>query len=302
MATPESSRRVSNAKATETKTKLDKRHMLRFTASPLTLDCHGETMTLKRLALSFCLVLIPFSAHSQQPAIQDPQAVALVAKAMAALTGATGVNDITLTGTATRTAASDVESGTVVLKALGTTDSRMDLSLSNGTRHEVRNYSSSAPQGSWIGLDGSPHSMSMHNCMTDAAWFAPQLSVLSQLSNPNLIVSYIGQENRAGAAVQHLQFALQSPSTDPTGLFQRLSVEEVYLDASTLLPVALAFTTHPDNDAGVNIPVEIDFSNYRQVNGVQIPFHVQKFFNGTLFLDVTVQSAVLNSGIPPSDF
>jgi hypothetical protein len=48
--------------------------------------------------------------------------------------------------------------------------------------------------------------------------------------------------------------------------------------------------------------VEIDFSNYQAVNGVQVPFRVQKFLNGSLFLDVTVQSAVLNSGIPQSDF
>jgi hypothetical protein len=115
-------------------------------------------------------------------------------------------------------------------------------------------------------------------------------------------VSYIGQETRAGAAVQHLHFAFQPAVADPTGLLQGLGVEDVYLDASTYLPVALTFNTHPDNDAGTNKPVEIDFSNYQQVNGSQIPFHIQKFLNGSLFLDVTIQSAVLNSGLPQSDF
>ena len=99
-------------------------------------------MTLKRLALVVCLLLIPFSAHSQQTAIQNPQAVGLAAKALAALAGATPVNDITLTGTATRTAGSDVESGTVTLEALAGSGSRMDLNLSNDVRHEVRNLSS----------------------------------------------------------------------------------------------------------------------------------------------------------------
>jgi membrane protein YdbS with pleckstrin-like domain len=51
-------------------------------------------MTLKRLALPFCLLLIQFTAHSQQAAIQNPQAVALATQAMAALTGTTQVSDM----------------------------------------------------------------------------------------------------------------------------------------------------------------------------------------------------------------
>jgi hypothetical protein len=259
-------------------------------------------MTLKRLALAFCLVLIPFSVRSQQAVVQNSQAVAFATQALAALTGTTPVNDITLTGTATRTAGSDVETGSITLRALGNPDSRFDLVLTSGTSSEIRNNSTGVPQGAWITPDGVSHAMANHNTLTDAAWFVPQLTVLSQLSNPNLIVSYVGPETRAGAAVQHLHFAIQSASVDPTGLWQGLSAEEVYLDASTYLPVAIAFNTHPDNDAGINIPVETDFSNYQQVNGVQIPFHIQKFLNYSLFLDVTIQSAVLNSGIPQSDF
>lgn len=259
-------------------------------------------MLLKRLMLAFCLLLIPFTARSQQTAIQNPQAVALATQALAALSARTPVSDITLTGTATRTAGSDAETGSITLQALGNSNSRFDFVSTAGTSSEIRNASGGAPQGSWITPDGVSHAMATHNTFTDAAWFAPELTVLSQLSNPNLMVSYVGQETRAGAAVQHLHFAIQSASTDPTGLFQGLSAEDVYLDVSTYLPVALIFNTHPDNDAGTNISVEIDYSNYQPVNGVQIPFHVQKSLNGALFLDVAIQSSVLNSGIPASVF
>jgi len=260
-------------------------------------------MTLKRLAFTFFLLLIPFNSHAQQAAVQAPQAVALATQALAALTGTTQVSDITLTGTATRTAGSDVETGNITLKALGNQASRFDLVLSTGTRSEIRNASGGTPQGSWITSDGVPHAMAYHNTFTDAAWFVPELSVLSELANPNLIVSYVGQETRSsGEAVQHLHFASQSASTDPTGLFQSLSAEEVYLDASTYLPVALIFNTHPDNDANTNISVEIDFSSYQSVNGAQVPFHIQKLLNGTLLLDVTVQAANINSGLSETSF
>jgi hypothetical protein len=222
---------------------------------------------------------------------------------MAALSGPTPINDMTLTGTATRTAGSDVESGTAVLQALGGSYSSMNLSLSNSTRREVRNLSPlSVPQGYWAAPDGSPQPFSLHNCMTDAAWFAPQLSVLSQLSNPSLVVSFVGQETRAGATVQHLHFAYQSASPDPTGFFQGLSAEEVYLDAKTFLPVAITFNAHPDNDASVNISIEIDFSAYQSVNGVLVPFQIQKLINNGLVLDLTINSAKINQGLTAADF
>jgi hypothetical protein len=260
-------------------------------------------MTLRRIVLISFLLLIPFSTHSQQAVIQNPQAVALATQAMAALAGSTQVNDITLTGTATRTAGPDIESGTVVLEALGDSYSRLDLTLSNGTHHEVRNLSSiSAPQGYWIGPDSSSHPFSTHNCVTDAAWFAPVLSVLSQLSNPNLVISYVGQETKASVAVQHLHFSFQSPSPDPTGILQGLSAEEVYLNASTFLPVAITFNAHPDNDAATNLVVEIDFGSYQSVSGVLVPFQIEKLINNSVVLNLTINSAAINQGLTPADF
>jgi hypothetical protein len=260
-------------------------------------------MTLRRIVLISFLLLIPFTAHSQQAPIQNPQAVALVSQALAALDGSTQVNDISLTGTATRTAGSDIESGNVTLKALGTSDSRLDLIVSTGTYSDVRSMQTGAnPQGFWIVPNGSPTPYATHNCLTDAAWFMPALSVLSQLSSPSLIVLYVGQETKNGVAVQHLHFATQSATSDSADVLQRLTAEEVYLDASTFLPVELTFDTHADDDALTNIPVEVDFSNYQVVNGVQIPFHIQKFVNGSLFLDLAIQNAILNSGLNASIF
>jgi hypothetical protein len=258
--------------------------------------------------LAICFGLIPLTvvAKTQAPTVtptSDPQAISLANQTLSALVGTTQVGDVTLTGTAVRTAGSDVGTGAVTLKVLGTGLSRVDLSLSNGLRSEIRNLSNGSPQGSWVAPDSSTHSMANHNSMTDAAWFFPALSVLSQASNTNLLFTYIGQETRNGNAVQHIRAAQNvSSSVDPTGLIQRLSTEDIYLDATSLLPVALTFSEHPDNNALTNIPVEVDFSNYQAVNGVKIPFRIQKFFNGTLFLDVTVQSAALNSGLTNADF
>lgn len=255
------------------------------------------------VALSLVLAPVAFAQATQAPSpASDPQAITLATKALVALTGGATITDVTLTGTTTRIAGSDVGSGPVTLKALGTGESRLDLNLSNGTRSEVRNLAN-GPGGSWAGPDGIAHAMANHNSLTDAAWFFPALSVLSQASNPSILASYVGQETRSSVAVQHLRFVTQvSNAVDPSGLIQRLSTEDVYLSASSYLPVALVLNTHPDADLNTNIPVEVDFSNYQAVGGVTIPYHIQKFLNGTLFLDITVQSAVLNSGLSSSTF
>ena len=66
--------------------------------------------------------------------------------------------------------------------------------------------------------------------------------------------------------------------------------------------MAITFSQHPDNNAIVDIPVEIDFSGYSVVSGVAVPLHIQKFFNGSLLLDISVQSAALNTGLTNADF
>lgn len=252
-----------------------------------------------------CIFALPASAQQTSTAVaQNPAAIALVAKSLAGLGGGTAISDVTLTGSATRIAGSDTGSGTVTLKALGTSSSRMDLSLSDGTFSEIRTSISGAPQGQWLAPNGAYNSMAMHNCFTDAAWFFPALTVLSQTSNPNLSITYVGLETKNDISVQHIHFASNSAAqaasvTDP---LPTLSSTDVYLDSSSLLPVAFVFYTHPDNNSVVNIPVEVDFSNYQTVNGIQVPYHIQKFLNGSLYLDMTIQSAALNSGLSISVF
>ena len=76
----------------------------------------------------------------------------------------------------------------------------------------------------------------------------------------------------------------------------------MYLDSATGLPVALAFSTHPNSNMKTDIPVEIRFSDYRQVSGVSVPFHVQKYLNGTPLVDFQGSQASINTGLTDATF
>jgi hypothetical protein len=237
-------------------------------------------------------------ALSASPPASDRLAGALAAQAYTALTSGLNVTDVTLTTTATQT---DGPVSTVVLKALGTDSARIDVF--GGQNLEIRTASSGTPQGIWTGTDGTAHPEVLHNCLTDAAWFFP---VFSSVFGPpqNVSLSYIGLEELNGAKVQHIQVTkiMQGQSQSDTNFIASLSAMDVYLDSVSMLPLAVRFNIHPDDDAGTNIAVEVDFSSYTKTNGIQMPLHIQKYVQGTLTLDLVVTNLAINSGLTLGDF
>jgi hypothetical protein len=261
-----------------------------------------------RVVRLFLIVSISFllsiSLAAQQTTTSSPQALLLLQRSAAALSGGQSLIDVTLSGTARRIAGSDDETGTAILKAVASDASRVDFALPSGQRSEIQNGAGGIPVGAWSGPDRMSHSSSEHNLKTNSAWFFPPLT-LSKFSDPqSCTASYVGQETRNAQSVIHLTVWLQFPKLDPQGasFSQRLSQTEVFLDPSTLFPVAITFTVHPDYNALVDIPAEIRFSDYHAVGGVQVPFHVQKYLNESLILDLQFQQAVFNSGLSATDF
>ena len=237
------------------------------------------------------------------PNVSSSQAVALARKSISALSVGVPVTDVTLNGTATWIAGSDHETGTVTLIAKGNGESLVDLSLSGGDRQELRTNVGGVPRGQWKKSTASAVAAAQHNAWTDAAWFFPVLSSLAQASNPNYAFSYVGREQRNGLAVEHLHVSQTLPS-DTKNIFRvsQMSAMDFYLDPASLLPLSTTFNVHPDKDMNTNIPVEIRFADYHTVNGVQVPYHIQRLLNGGLALDIVVTNAVINSGLSDTQF
>jgi hypothetical protein len=285
-----------------------------------------RAMAMVVLVCAFAVSVPPVTAQQSTPAppppVSDPQAVALMQRALVALTGGVPVSDATLTGTAQRIAGSDNETGTATAKAMPLGYSLLDLNLSSSTRSEIRNASAvplpgtlppdipatvaqtPQPVGAWSGNDGVLHAMVQHNLVTDATWFFPPFTLGNLMSSSNSVLSYVGQETHNGQPVLHIsasQFFSTAPS-QAAPLLQHLSQMDLYLNPTTLLPVALDFAVHPDNNAGLDIRVEIQFSNYQPVNEVWVPLHVQKYMNNGLVLDLQFKNVVLNTGLSSTTF
>jgi hypothetical protein len=251
------------------------------------------------------ILLLASVVSAQNPPQSDPQAVALATQAMTALTNGVAVGDITLSGNAVWTFGTNTDSGTATAYGKTNADSRLDLALSGGKRSELRNRAGGSPQGAWIKASGQLTPSAFQNCWTDAVWFFPALTSLSAVnSDPSLVLVYVGPETQNGRSVQHIQsyHYLSSKIAGVTTFTQQMSTVNYFLDSQTFVPLSIMFNEHPDDDSTTNIAVEVDFSAYQQVNGILVPFHITKVWQGNPLLDFTVTGAVVNSGLPDSLF
>ncbi len=64
--------------------------------------------------------------------------------------------------------------------------------------------------------------------------------------------------------------------------------------------MALIYNIHPDNNALIDLPAEIRFSDFRAVSGAQVPFHIEKLLNNVLFFDLQISTAIVDSVLTAS--
>jgi len=255
-----------------------------------------------RYTISLLVGLVSCCVVAAQTApASNAQAVLYAGQAIAALTRGNSISDVVLNANATYSAGED-ETGTATLLAVNIGESRIDISLPSGTRTEIRDAQTGNALGKWINQSGTSGRFAPHNCLTDAVWFFPALSSLN--AQASVVLAYVGPETRNGEGVQHLRSYVYQAIKDQAAAVnsRQLSTMDFYLDSTTLLPSAILYNVHPDKDATANIPVEIDFSNYQAINGIVVPMRIQKYMQGTLTIDLTVISAVFNSGVSLSNF
>jgi hypothetical protein len=257
-------------------------------------------VSLRLVSFSFLLFLgIPLVLPAQQSPASDPQALALAAQSIAALTQGSKISDVTLTANVTWIAGPEPEAGTGVFLAKGNSESRIDLALNGGgNRTEMRN-SLNLPAGMWINPDGKSGQYAAHNCWTDASWFFPPLSSLANVADSSLVFSYIGTETWNGLSTTHLRI---QKVQDGFAEAQRLSTMDFYLDPTSLLVLGIAYKTHPDNNMNADILSEVRFADYRLVNGIEVPFYIQRLQNGAVLTDVRLINASLNIGLSDDAF
>jgi hypothetical protein len=285
------------------------------------------------LLLLACLV-IPAALLAQESSSittsgpQTPQTATILQKAITALTGGTSVTDVTFTGTITVTKSANFaisasaagnpasETGTITLVATASGQGQSTTTTASGTSVSVQDISQSTPTLTVTGKDGSSHTIQTLSAWTPhPGWFYPALLLTSGLSSSSYAASYIGHETWQGTPVEHIAIWRVNTS-GASAAFQQASEHDVYLDSSSLLPVAMTYIAHPYNPNSPSTPfvpyrgnspdrlTTIQFSNYQQVQGRLVPLHIRSAMTvipldttSDFISDIQISSASFNTGI-----
>ena len=262
-----------------------------------------KTSWFSRLSFPFlvtALFTVPIvAAQTQGASPQGANARAAPSQLSAAFSGGKVVQQVQLSGDAKWYAGSTQDSGTANLIASADGSSQMQLALGAlGQKTETQTGSGSSAICQWAGADGVAHAISADNCWKPVLWFLPALSLQPSLLPSNLGIVDLGTSTVGSSTnvYRHLQSQLVFSGLPDmmTNDIMKQSTTDLGLDPETLLPAVLAYSVRPDNGAPVTITIEVHYSDYRVVNGVQIPFLIQRYVNGSLQLEVSISSAEIN--------
>lgn len=137
---------------------------------------------------------------------------------------------------------------------------------------------------------------------TEAAYASPPFHVpgilLSrQLANQNYSIQFVESTKLDGHAAVHIRTSVAGGPAENT-----LSPQDWFLDAVTGLPMRVVYRI-PSNTNIYDYETDTtDFSNYKVVSGVAIPFTLTTSTNNIALCTATISSISFNLGISPADF
>lgn len=247
-------------------------------------------------------VLCAQQSSTSSPPTRDQQAISILNQCLQAAGGAQAIGaiqDFTASGSITYNWAGESVNGSVTLKGRGKGQFRLDADLSNGRLSWAVNNG----DGFYKELDETTRHIFYANAVNFGSLTLPYVHIAAGLNDQSTSLSYIGvnsQDNRKTYDIR-IQQALP-PDRDPTGILGKLTRRDFFIDTQTFQIVRVSDMVHPEKITTIDIPHEIEFSDYRSVNGVALPFSISEKTDGQHTYTIQISQISFNSGLQDADF
>lgn len=245
-------------------------------------------------ALFAALVCQPASAQELLP--RDPRALAVLQQSILAMGGAVPADSVA-SGSVRIVEGSSTETGTIRILTRGTKQTLEDVQTT-GSRRMVTYTSGVASEGD----ARSSKLVSLELAVTSQSACFPLPLLMGILDDQSMAYEYMGTDQVNRVTAHRIRFWKSFASNPKLQHLAGFSVKEIWIDATSGLPHKLAYERRAGRGAQPGIPVEITYSEYRNVSGVLYPLQIHKSLNGTPWVTITIDSVSLNTGLSDSDF
>jgi hypothetical protein len=244
----------------------------------------------------FFLSLLVFvsAAVAQDPPRRDPEAIAVIEKAVASMGGtaaAASVTDTIVTGTIAPASGSAVKGGGFTWKTSG-----------SNFRYEVQSGTSSlvlvsGQDGAAVTRNGTSSALSPHMAQASPPLHLPGLILARVLDSKDYTVILVGKDEVNGVAATKIRISL-----DTDLISSLVTPQDWYFDMATGLPLRvenrLPDQRHPENYA----TAAEEFSDFRIVSGLLAPFRIKTYEEGKFLAEAAIAAVVFNSGVALTEF
>lgn len=227
---------------------------------------------------------------------RDAQAVILIQNSITAM-GTTPPTDSTANGTVNIVAGSLKSTGTVQLLTRGTTQTNISFQTNDSSWSFI--YSNG--QANRIDATGTTNLSMERSASTQSLYFPlPFLSGL--FNNPDVSLQFVAQEAFGTAQANHIRAQNTFNSFPASQFLTAFTVVDIWFDPTTSLPVQISMVRRDGGGAYPRILMTVCYSNYQQNGGLQYPYTIQEFVNGTLWITTSIQSVAFSTGLTEANF
>ncbi len=257
-------------------------------------------MRVARLFLAFVLIIASSprlnSQQSAPVAQRDQQAIALLQRSVRAM-GGTVPSDSVALGNVVIVAGSLTTSASVRILTPGTNQTSIQVQTTNVNWSVI--YSNG--QANRVDATGTTV-LPLELAASSQSLYFPFPFFSGLLNNPDVSLQYVGQESLDSSQANHIRVQNTYASSPSLQFLSDFTTADIWLDASTALPIRISLTRRNGGGSSPKIPISFSYSNYKTIAGVQYPFSIQEFLTGTLWATTSIQSVTFNTGLADSSF